>query len=126
MNSGYYKAYRAYISYLLLLTLYGWICAAALVAFKIGVEWMPSWLVIIMMAILAVSIVGWFVHWCFLPCPCCGTRSMTMDRKLLNAEPPFYYSTHFFVRCRHCGYEQDTDLGMKTNIFIKSIPVKMR
>lgn len=61
----------------------------------------------------------------FLPCPCCGRRTVT-----LRGEPGYILSTKwtlspFVADCRSCGKQMRTDLALKSNIFFKSIPTKV-
>ena len=61
----------------------------------------------------------------FLPCPCCGRRTVMLCGDSVSVLSTEWTLAHFEACCRSCGKQMQTDLALKSNIFIKSIPTQV-
>ncbi|MCD8320880.1 MAG: hypothetical protein V8Q16_10760 [Akkermansia muciniphila] len=60
-------------------------------------------------------------------CPHCGERSVRIE---YDPPPvlitPEWKTQNTIAECQSCGFQQQTDLQMKSNMFIKFFPVKVK
>ncbi len=63
-----------------------------------------------------------------LRCPHCGERGVRieMDPPSLIVASPKWQTQNMIAQCHNCGFQQQTDLQLKSNMFIKSFPVKVK
>ena len=61
-------------------------------------------------------------------CPHCGERSVYVeyDPSTLVIVSPRVQTQNMVARCRNCGFRQQTDLQLKSNMFIRQFPVKVK
>lgn len=63
-----------------------------------------------------------------LRCPHCGKRSVRIERDppAVIVVSPKWQTQNTIAICQSCGYQQQTDLQKKSNMFIKGFPVRIK
>lgn len=63
-----------------------------------------------------------------LRCPHCGERSMRMEKDppSLIIVSPRWKTQNVIAQCKSCGFQQQTDLQLMSNMFVKHFPVKIK
>lgn len=126
MPTGYYRIFQRYILKLAASFFCGLGLAVCIVAQKAGADWATESVVLSVFAGLLVLVLAFLHLLHFRKCPTCGKRSLKLDCDPANIVSTAFATRHFYVHCRHCGHFEYTDLGLKSNIFIKAIPVRMK
>ena len=126
MQTGYYKIFWLYIRVILVGFLAGLGLVVCFISKFIGCDWASETVVLCAFAGMFLLILGALFLLHYHKCPSCGKFSLKLGRDPVNIVSTEFVTQHFYVNCSHCDYFEYTDLGLKSNIFIKAIPVRMK
>ncbi len=76
--------------------------------------------------VLALAVMVFFIRFHYLRCPACGHHSMAMQSEPVEVTSLSFVHAHVSVSCRHCGCTMASDLALKSNAMVKSIPTRVR
>ena len=135
MKKKLYPYYRSYIFRLLSIpVLFVLLVGVAIIWYHIGANNVPlevysprALFVIIPIMIVYTGISVVLLRW-KIRCPHCGKRNLHVDYDppTVIAVTPKWETKNTIAICDNCGYQQQTDLQIKSNIFIKALPVKIK
>ena len=135
MNKKLYPYYGSYIFRLLSIpVLFVLLVGVAIIWYHIGANNVPlevysprALFVIIPIMIVYTGISVVLLRW-KIRCPHCGKRNLHVDYDppTVIAVSPKWETKNTIAICENCGYQQQTDLQIKSNIFIKALPVKIK
>lgn len=84
-----------------------------------------GFLALLFFLIMGGSIIITLIYTHKLMCPHCNQKSMTLENNSVNITSIQFVEQIMYVRCRSCGKIIETDLALKSNIFVKGIPKKL-
>ena len=126
MHSGYYKIFWFYILLTLVVFSAGLGLVVCFISKFVGCAWASETVVLSAFAgmLLLILVSLFLLH--YHKCPSCGKFSLKLGRDPVNIVSTEFVTQHFYVHCHRCDHFEHTDLGLKSNIFIKAIPVRMK
>lgn len=126
MQSAHYRIYWFYMMGLAALIPCGLGLAVCFIAKKLGADWATDAVVLSAFIALFILVLLFLYLLHFRKCPACGKHSLKLDCDPVDITSTEFVTQHFYVHCRHCEHFAYTDLGIKSNIFLKHIPVRMK
>lgn len=126
MQTGYYKIFWFYIRVAVVVFFAGLGLLYIFISQFLGCDWATETGVLSAFAGMFILILVALFMLHYHKCPSCGKFSLKLEGAPINIDSTKFVTQHFYVNCSHCDYSEYTDLGLKSNIFIKKIPVHMK
>ena len=77
-------------------------------------------------ATLFLAVASFLTRVHYLRCPACRHHSMAMQSEPVEVTSLSFVHARVSVSCRHCGCTMASDLALKSNAMVKSIPTRVR
>lgn len=120
-----YPFFKKYVTILILVTLV-LLPAAAGICYWVNLYYPFKIAFLIFFAIMFFSIISILLWLNFQKCPQCGCHSMGLQSEAIEITSIEFVYQHMYLYCRNCGCLKNTDLALKSNIFIKKIPIRLK